>query len=268
MICDDLILAWRRKFSHVYCVSYAPYKERRQKLIEELKRVGIIDRDDDPAHPFFSFHLTVDNKFEENLLHTSWFRHPSQNKRFNRGALSLAMGHYHVMKEALALGYKRILVIEDDIAFLKDLEKIADIIYSIPDGDIVMFDKITPQKDLYDELLNDAKNGLYFECPHNLVLWTTSCFSLTPAAMEDICMKQEKYFNVADYYTNAFVPLETNDSPIELAPRDITRFVSIKSIACQRPSEETISDHGETNSVYNQEGQYACGIELEEYNIK
>ena len=268
---EDLGFAWRERFSHVYCVSYAPYKERREKLIEELKRVGILnDKADDNGKPFFTFHMTVDNKFEQNLLYTSWFKHPTNNKRFNRGALSLAMGHYHVMKEALALGYERILVIEDDIAFLKDKDEIFNMLRAFPKSDIVMLDKITPQKNLWNSIVSEDNRNpedLYVECPDDLILWTTSCFSLTRAAMEDICARQERSFNVADYYTNSFAVPDNPDSGFKFEEREITRSASIKSLACQRPSEETISDHGESNSIYKQEGQYDCGIVLEDYNL-
>jgi hypothetical protein len=133
-----------------------------------------------------------------------------------------------------------------------------------------MLDKITPQKNVWNSIVSEGNRNpedLYVECPDDLILWTTSCFSLTRAAMEDICARQERSFNVADYYTNSFAVPDNPDSGFKFEEREITRSASIKSLACQRPSEETISDHGESNSIYKQEGQYDCGIVLEDYNL-
>lgn len=260
---------WRSVFDHVYCVSFAPYLQRRERLVEELKRVEIIDKSlDSDTDSFFSFHLTVDNPFEQLLLTHPEFSWPKNNMRFNKGALSLALGHYSVMKEAKVLNYKRILVIEDDIVFLKDKDKLKNILEYFPtDGDIVMLDKVTPTPQAWalDIANNRDSSGMYVTLSPNDILWTTSCFALTTKAMSHICYCQEKSFNVADYYTNAFVP--NKEHKIQIANFQVKRMSSIVSLACQRPSEETISDHGEENSVYKQRGLYDCGINFSEYNL-
>lgn len=260
---------WRDTFSKVYCVTYAPYIERRKPLVEELVRVGILHEgyNNGEADPFFKMHYTVPNPIEEKLLDHPGFKWPKNNMRFNKGALSLALGHYAVMKEAIYLGHLRILIIEDDVAFLKDLSKIYDILDNMPlSADLVMFDKVTNWKEGWDHCLEARKvNDYYVKLAPDNILWTTSCYSVTPEAMWHICDSQEKAFNVADYYTNDFVP--TEDYKILVADQGIQRFSSISNLACQRPSEETISDHGTTNSVYNQRGLFDCYINLEEYNI-
>ena len=267
---DDLAKTWRQNFEHVYCVSYAPYKKRREKLFEELKRVGIIhsELDGEKNEPFFSMHYTVENPFEQMLLTHPGFNWPKHNKRFNKGALSLALGHYCVMKEAMSLGYLRILIIEDDIVFLKDLSVINDIIENIPLSDVIMYDKVVPSRAAWENDLScrRSRDWNYVLLSKEDIVWTTSCYSVDAAAMWHITECQEKSFNVADYYTNAFAP--TKDYSMIISPSsNIIRSASVKSIACQRPSEETISDHGSTNSVYNQIGLYDCGINFEEYNL-
>lgn len=267
---DTLAKTWRQNFEHIYCVSYAPYKERREKLFEELKRVGIIHYKEDEGknEPFFTMHYTVENPFEQMLLTHPTFKWPSHNKRFNKGALSLALGHYCVMKEAISLGYLRILIIEDDIVFLKDLNKINDIIENTPLSDVIMYDKVVPNRVAWEEDLSyrKSRDRNYVMLSREDVVWTTSCYSVDTAAMWHITKCQEESFNVADYYTNAFMPTKNYDMIIS-PTFNIQRSASVKSIACQRPSEETISDHGSTNSVYNQSGLYDCGINFEEYNL-
>lgn len=269
---DALASTWRENFEHVYCISYAPYKKRREKLFKELRRVGIIhpDSDRDKDEPFFTMHYTVENQFEEMLLTHPGFRWPKHNKRFNRGALSLAIGHYCVMKEALSLGYLRILIIEDDIVFLRDLDKISDIVSNRPMADIIMYDKVMPstcrQSWENDLEMKKTQDREYVYLGKDDIVWTTSCYSVDSSAMWHITECQEESFNVADYYTNAFVP--ARDYSMLLSPSSsITRCASVTSLACQRPSEETISDHGEANSVYSQPGLYDCGINFEDYNF-
>ena len=260
---------WRDKFDHVYCVSFAPYKDRRKKMYDEMRRVHIIDNDldKDSDRPFFSVHYTVDNKFEQMLLNWPEFKYPRHNMRFNKGALNLAIGHYCVMKEALALGYKRILIVEDDIAFLKDLDKISEILENMPLTDVVMFDKVAANRKAweYDRLNKLTSGGHYVHLSEVDVLWTTSCYSVNVTAMRHIISSQETMLNVADYYTNAF--LATEGYSMVVGKTGVTRSASVTNLACQRPSEETISDHGSTNSVYNQNGLYGCGINLGNYNI-
>ena len=269
---NELALKWRKTFSHVYCVSYAPYKDRRESLFKELARVGIVHGDYDVGSPtpFFSIHYTVPNPIEALLLSHPDFKWPKYNKRFNRGALNLAMGHYSVMKEAMSLGHLRILVIEDDIAFLKSLDKIAEILDGIPlEADLIMYDKVTNWKEGWDYVLENSKtvNGLYVKLSAKNVLWTTSCYSVTSKAMNHICESQEKCFNVADFYTNDFVASDQYGARMLLMHQGIKRYSSVTNLACQKPSEETISDHGSTNSVYNQIGLFDCYINLEDYNI-
>lgn len=47
------------------------------------------------------------------------------------------------MREALALDYERVLFLEDDIRFLKDLRELEAALDATPDGyDVVQFDKL------------------------------------------------------------------------------------------------------------------------------
>ena len=108
-------------------------------------------------------------------------------------------------------------------------------------------------------------NNMLFSRSEVDVLWTTSCYSVNDSAMKHIIKSQETRLNVADYYTNAFLPVE--GYKMIVGKTGVSRSASKTNLACQRPSEETISDHGNTNSVYNQNGLYDCGINLGEYNI-
>lgn len=252
---------WKDTFDHVYLISYAPYKDRRDAVLKEIERVGL------RQERLFSIHYTFKNYFDTLLLEHPSLQIQQKNVRFNRSALNLALGHYSIMKESLALGYKRILIMEDDVAFLKDLDTLERIMSNYPVGqDIVLFDKVCPMhmKEKYEDMLTKKINDWYAPYDHSMVLWTTSCLGLETKGMEHICECQEKSLNVADFYTNHFVPVP---GKLVLFPDGIKTAFSITSAVCQRPSDETISDHGQSNSVYQQNGIWDCNIKLEDYNL-
>ena len=112
---EKTMIDWKKYFDHIYCVHIVEYKERRLELMEELNRVGILDSG------IFSFKYTFRTPLDNVLLNSYNFSRASDAERFDVPKLNLAMGHYACIKEALGLEYKRILLLEDDIAFLKDL---------------------------------------------------------------------------------------------------------------------------------------------------
>lgn len=249
---------WKKYFDHIYCVHYIEYKEREEELKKELERVGILDSG------IFSFKYTFSSPIDKVLYESESFSRERFNKRFSIGAYNLAKGHYDCMKESLGLGYKRVLFLEDDVAFLKDLEEITRILEASPHADIEMYDKVAIRG-----MWNEFKKKLPINkdyVGYNL-LWTTSCYSCNRKGMEHITTSQEKKFQVADYYTNALVPFPKNGG-LELVNDGIKRAVAIKNIACQKPAGgETINEHGETNWVYNQQGLESCDLNPELYNL-
>ena len=257
--CTGLNYKIKSLFDQIYMISYLPYEDRRKKFMNK-DYFRIFSNSYDDFDDLFSIYYTVPNPFDAMLLETPYFKSLHEhNMRFNQGALNLAMGHYHVMKEALGLGMRRILILEDDVAFLKDIDTIVNMLDNFPgDGNIVLFDKVCPMhmKSEYEQAIENKINDYYAPYDHNLILWTTGCLALDRGGMEHIIECQEKAFNVADYYTNYFVPVP---GKMIRYPFNLKTYFSIKSIVCQRPdNKETISDHGQKNSVYNQNGLYDC----------
>lgn len=266
---SNLISEFKSLFDQIYMISYLPYEDRRKTFMNKDYYRIFSDLYSDTDSDLFTYHYTVPNPFDAMLLETPYFKDLCKNNmRFNQGALSLALGHYRVMKEALGLGMQRILILEDDVAFLKDLDMIKDILHNFPeDSNIVLFDKVCPATMTtdYNQAIENKINDYYAPYDHNLILWTTGCLALDRKGMEHIIECQEEAFNVADYYTNYFAPVK---GKMIRYPFKMKTYFSIKSMVCQRPSNKTtISDHGENNSVYNQKGLYDCGMKLEDYNI-
>jgi len=67
------------------------------------------------------------------------------------------LAHYEIYKEAQGLNLNRILILEDDVVFLKDLNEIKRIINNMPDYDVIQFDKWPFNKELYKALIQNYK---------------------------------------------------------------------------------------------------------------
>ena len=104
-------------FDHIYCIHYLPYRDRLKDAEAELKRIGILDLDN------FSWHYSVPNKYYDLLFYndTSAIDVPSVNIT----NINYTVNSYQLIKMAYELGYERILVIEDDVRFLKDVRKLS-----------------------------------------------------------------------------------------------------------------------------------------------
>ena len=248
---------WNKKFDGIYCLSYIPYKNRRLSLERELKRTGIL------SSGIFKYHYTFETQLDDTLLLSDNFTYDRNNARFVKSTLNLAIGHYSIMKEALGLGMKRILIIEDDIRFMKDTGKINDILSAMPmDSDLILFDKIGLQSQQREfEMQKEHPVNNYFSWMGSLILWGCSCYSVNKKAMEHITEMQERKFNVADFYTNDFNIFG------QRVYDGIKRSFALENIAVQIPNEITATDHDSGSSPYTQRGLTSFGIDMGKYNV-
>lgn len=131
------LINWSR-FDYIGAVCFTGYRDRYELLARELERVGIKN-----CHVNWDF----PSPYKEVLLN-----HVPMT-RFNRkkGCFYVGLNNYMAIATAYNLGCNSCLIMEDDIRFLKDYNKIAEIIDSLPsDYDLAMLDHnkpccITPQ---------------------------------------------------------------------------------------------------------------------------
>ena len=127
-----MILDWTRYFDRIYCIHYLPSREKFPRLREELKRVGIWDS------PIFEMRCTSPSKYDECIFRE--YRHKIYAP--NLAYVNLCLEIRRVLYEAKEFGKRRILLLEDDVAFLKDIGEIERILEATPeDYDIVQYDK-------------------------------------------------------------------------------------------------------------------------------
>ena len=179
-------------FDHIYCLHNLPDEERLPKLKEELRRVGI-----DENAPYFSWKYdfpseTLDCLFSDKRINMDLVLRASGRPYIKKAS----MRHYEIIKEAYALGYERILILENDIRFHKDLDYIVKMLENIPDTDIVLFDKMVSSsyKDAikYRERVRNLEEGALYGDMDGIFFIFASCYALNRYGMEHIIEKQEE----------------------------------------------------------------------------
>lgn len=194
---DNVTIQWEKYFDAIYCLSLADNIEKRSLLEKELSRVGILNS------KIFRYKITVKNELYKYICSA-----PELNidkyLQSNPQAFNTTLGHYEIMKECLAMGYKRVLILEDDVRFLKNIKEMYDILENIPEEcDICLFDKFVPfSKEPYLNEIKTNKINTYFFNFEKIKLWSCGCYALSQNAMKTIVSKQVKKFVSADESTN------------------------------------------------------------------
>lgn len=201
---QDKIHMWDR-FDKIVCIHYLPYKnERFKNIATELKRVGILN------NPKFEWEFTVPNVFNDMIR----FPKGRIGRFFNVYEKPYAIQYYVMMKRLLMMGYEKVLVLEDDVAFLKDLGEISRILDATPsDWDIMNY---SPRRrkgwlgngkgfwgHYYDlkgnEVKKDWDEDLFVR--YQSIVYGTVCNAYTKRAMQRYVENSEKCLLNADGYT-------------------------------------------------------------------
>jgi len=153
---EDIIIDWKKYVDQIYCVTVADHNN--ENLRRELKRVDILDSGiyyETEAIKSFIFDILFNNF----INHTPY---ASRNYTFDN-----LISNYYYMKHAQSHNYKRILIIEDDVVFLKNKEYIIDILDAynkinesnkIFTGNLMHFDKFN-----FDEGLTYRNIYYYYD---------------------------------------------------------------------------------------------------------
>lgn len=117
------------KIEACFAVCFTGYKDRHDPLVAEFKRAGLPD----PC-VVWNFPSPYDKFVRERIPCL-----PVLNKK--PGFFSAGIGQYRALKTAYELGCANALFAEDDCRFLKDVDKLHDILGKAPaDGNLFMLD--------------------------------------------------------------------------------------------------------------------------------
>ena len=228
-------------FDHIYCLHYLPYSDRLPKLKSELERVGINENADYFSWVYDYPSQFLDLVFEDDRLKLSLALRSSSRPFLKKVALK----HYEIAKDAYEKGYKRILVLEDDIRFHKDISFISKMLSNVPDNDIIMFDKMVASSSKetakYNKRIREAGKDALYASMDDIFFIFTSCYSLNRNGMRHIIEQQEK----------SLLPPDTpfNDT-------EITGSFAVLNLAIQDPKLKNIE----------KESYKKIGLDLTMYN--
>lgn len=157
-------------FDKIYVISYIKNYDKRERLKNELKRIGIKEYEF-----IYSYDTTIINN--------------PNNIDYKK--LSVSFTHYDIIKKSYELNYNHILMIEDDVMFLKNVKEIHDLIeYNESLGyDINYYDY---QYRLTDD--DDTKQ-----------IFLTSCYSLNRQGMMFFIKNFEHTPFLIDGYMSVYV---------------------------------------------------------------
>lgn len=238
------MIPWKDYFDKIYCVHYLPHKDRLPRLLKELDRVGITESG------ILEWRYTVPDTYDEIIWKVA-----EKNKWCSRKAyVNLSLENHRLLKQAMLLGLNRILVLEDDIAFLRRLDDIEPILKSIPvEYGIVQFDKRAnfPQgeESVWKDLVAKSKINPFF-------VKSTKNFANATAM---------GYFNegIEDAYKVLDARTCTPDRIVKFTNKP--HAIAIKSLAIQHLYDSAINLTFDKADVIH----YACyqqvGVKCEEY---
>ena len=222
-------------FDHVWCINYAPYSNRRVAVEKEFSRIGLLGSKN------FSWHFTTSSIFD-NILYDVTVKQLKKNFCPTVGVMNSAFAHFQCLKTSLELGYDRVLVIEDDVRFLKSVGDIAEVINNLPaDYEIVNFDVLAGAyaEGEWDALMQSERtNGLFVRY---LKGTGASCYCVSSRAMRVLVDAVQKFIAPFDDYF-----------PKMLIPMGMKCYVPTTQVCCQMNYDKNANSviYGK-NSIHN-----------------
>ena len=237
---------WTKYFDRIWCINFIPYRSRHDAIKREFDRIGISD------HPNFMWNYTFDSPLF-GIGMAVLESNPSLGRLLNATELKCWMGHYSCIKKSEAFDDSRILIIEDDSRFLKDLDKMEEILDNMPkDCDIILFDHFANVSKMEYESYKSRKiNDFYSEYD---TLDSCGCYSLSREAISVLSTIYEHKVIPADNYTSKLqLPL-------------LKKCFSLKNLSCQATYVKSMSvNNAGTGTIHR---VYAkSGIIYSEYNM-
>lgn len=242
------MIDWSRHFDRAYCVHYLPQKRKWTRLVSELKRVGLC------GNPIFEMRYTTDltYKFDECI------RQHAGVRANNAGCVNLGLEVMSILAEAQAFGYKRIMILENDVAFLKDLREIEATLEAIPpDADVVQMDNfVVPNgQEFYRALKAQRRAGDRFFDAGFHTFYSGAVFALNSAvAIQTMIDEMQTHLEPPDAF---FAPL---------GARGLKRVVADRSIGIQLVYSDSITaDMWGINSHHD--GYMRSDVDYSLYNV-
>lgn len=226
------MIKWDKYFDKIYCIHFLPTRnERIQRIEDEVSRVGILSSN------IFHWKYTYLSPFQNVLRNNIAIKH--QNLKDNLGAFNCAFAHYEIYKEAIGLKLNRILILEEDISFIRDLDQLEQQLNYMPNTDVCLLDKFCydPYKYQQDLTTSDLYLNEYFRffdarCGN---FGSAACYSLSLKAMNAFCNIQETQFHCADELWN--------NQGNEFINNHLTKSYAVTNLGYQKSFDTAVHDN-------------------------
>lgn len=251
---DNLQQLLKDKFDICYVLNLSNRKDRRINMETQFNKMQF---DDINISTWLRYHFTT--KFPYNGLIANAFNTSNKGRFTKPNEFDCSRSHYQMIKECYDRGFDHILIMEDDIKFLKDTQTFINFINNIPSNyDLLQFGGFTYDDHIKYEVLDKYNNGEYWVTHRSVPVWNTSMYALSRKGMEYYIAFMDKFFWVAD---GPFYKAPIND-------KLITSYISTIPIVIQADKNEMLSDirNSENDHIdYNNDNKYESRINRNDY---
>lgn len=249
---ENLCNKLKSLFDICYVLNVSDRKDRRDNMERQF---SIMEFDDINTSPWLRYHYTT--KFPYNGLIVNAFNNSNRGRFTKANEYDCSRSHYSIIKECYDRGMKHILVMEDDILFLKNNKTFLEYIHNIPDDyDILQFGGFTTDKNAVN-ILNKADKE-YWVKHKDVLFWNASMYAMSRKGMAFYITFMNKFFWVAD-------------GPLYKAPLNdklINTYISTIPLVIQADKQKIKSDiRNEENDIidYNNDNVYESRINVNNY---
>ena len=238
------MINWKKYFDHIYCIHYLPHVERYKELNDELNRVSILNSG------IFEYLYTKED-----------------NTEYRVKAFKVTLNHKKCLEDAINNSYNRILILENDVKFLKDLSLLEQYLENIPeDADLILFDYIFGYE--HDEIsrlfeFKKYNKNKFINIGLTNRIFSAACYMCSPKMQIHLINNYNSYQPVPDFFTTYSIKSVDNEEDEKLK-----RYVPDKNLAIQKVFENNLRSTlyiGRPDITYD---RYTFqGIKLEDYNI-
>ena len=152
----------------VFALYFTGYKDRKPRFDRELRRIGI---GADQVQSIWQYPCPYDIWEMGHLPHTQYLPHQRGS-----GIWSASKAHYASIATAYDLGCRRILIMEDDCRFAKNLTAVRRALDQLPaDWDVLMLDHF-PIRGVVKQVNDSWTKGI--------AAGSTACYAMNRKAME------------------------------------------------------------------------------------
>lgn len=185
-------VCWQRYFDRVYCLHFLPQENKIARLKSELSRVGLW------GNPIFEMRYTSPTQYDSMI----WDREKDRARDPQVCFVNICLEVRRILAEAKSAGYQRILLMENDVAFLRDTAELCRILEQTPnDCDVVQYDKFVNDgeaKFLYEQRLTEARINDCFIESTGLLLTSAACFALSARGINEMLRLLDEHIYATD----------------------------------------------------------------------